>query len=160
MSTINDVQFIPSNNVVQTEGYKDAVVTHQPRPNYAQTDSQVMQNPYQIPTVPAHMYSNGRILPVSYANVRMNGPYPVVRKTVKVHDYLAWSICNMVCCCLVFGAIAVSMSIQTKTRKRFGDIQGAQSASKWAAILNIGGTIIGIIVIILVIVKYTGHISF
>ncbi|KAJ8391265.1 hypothetical protein AAFF_G00095320 [Aldrovandia affinis] len=69
-----------------------------------------------------------------------------------VPTYLAWSICNTLCCCLPIGIAAIIFSTKVSGANSVGDTTRAQEASRTAKILNIVGLVLGIILIILFVV--------
>ncbi len=50
----------------------------------------------------------------------------------KPPSYLGWSIASIVCCCLIFGVIAVIYSAKVTPLYERGDYEGAQKASERA----------------------------
>jgi hypothetical protein len=162
MSTVNadNVQYVPLNDSNQTEKTNRSAVIHEPPPSYAQVNTQGLQNPYQYQTEPSVKHQNGQPIPVILETRGIAGVIGVTEKAIHVNDYTAWSIFNIFCCGLIFGACALSVSYTTKKRKLMGDIQGAREASRCAAGLNVVATISGIIGITLVILHETGKISF
>jgi hypothetical protein len=72
----------------------------------------------------------------------------------KIKSHAICSIVNMCCCCLCLGSIAFYYSYKTNVFKKNGDLQEALKSSKKAATLNIIGTIIGTICIILLVLLY------
>ncbi|CAF1506641.1 unnamed protein product [Adineta steineri] len=148
MSAINDMHMVTSNDTVRTEQPKDHVMTPPP-PSYAQTITQ---------PIPTH-YQNERETQVSYTENVMDGSSPVVVNPVTISDYLCWSIFNTLCCLWPVGLIAIIISIIIKRKRRNGDIQGAQTASTWAKIMNGVATISGIIIIILILLHQSRSIN-
>ncbi|GCC40356.1 hypothetical protein chiPu_0023992 [Chiloscyllium punctatum] len=71
-----------------------------------------------------------------------------------ITTYLPWSIINLLCCCLPLGIAAVIFSCQAQNANELGNVDQARSASSTAKKLNIAGTVIGVILIILVVVVY------
>jgi hypothetical protein len=161
MSTVNvdDTQYVPSNGVDQTQKPNGVAVIHQPQPNYVRINVPTMQNPSQYQIGPSLVDQNGQPIPVVFVTNSTNGHFQLAGDINNVPEYTRWSVFNIGCCLFVIGACALCMSIKTRNRKRMGDLQGARKASKWAAILNTIATVVGIIVIILNILQYTGQIS-
>ncbi|XP_067941698.1 trafficking regulator of GLUT4 1-like [Watersipora subatra] len=71
--------------------------------------------------------------------------------TEYVNPYLAWSIINCLCCCWILGLIAIIMSALVSQETGRGDIEKARSYSRCAFILNVLGTVIGVILIIVIV---------
>lgn len=61
------------------------------------------------------------------------------------NDYLFWSILNTIFCSLIFGSIAVYMSIKIRENKNAGDFTKAEKNSRKALVLNIVATSFGFI---------------
>jgi len=159
MTTGNDMQFIPSNDVVQTDQRKSGIMTHQSPSSpssYGQIYTQTMRSPNQNPTNPVYMYQNGQMIPVSYVNNGMSGPYPVARYPAKGRDYfnLVWSSCNILCCGVFFGIIALVLSILALGMRRDGNDQNVRCFRICATIMNAIATIVGIIAIIILSIYY------
>lgn len=63
-----------------------------------------------------------------------------------VHDYLLWSILNLIFCSLTFGGFAFYYSIRTRDNKRKNEsLQQAVSYSKKAFVFNVVATLTGIV---------------
>jgi hypothetical protein len=148
MATDDDVQFLLSDTVVQTEQPTSGVLTHQqpPPPSYSQINPQTIPAPHQNPTGP-------------HVNSPMNGPHLMGANTMNISDYLVWSIFNILCCIWPLGLVATVISVITKRKKKNGDLQGARCTSAWAAAINILATLGGIILIILVSLHQNGTIN-
>ncbi|KAF4073248.1 hypothetical protein AMELA_G00256730 [Ameiurus melas] len=68
--------------------------------------------------------------------------------------YLAWSICNTLCCCIPIGIIAIVFSCRTDTANTVGDSTRANAHSSMAKKLNIAALVIGIVFFIITIILY------
>jgi hypothetical protein len=159
MTTGNDMQFIPSNDVVQTDQPKSGIMTHQSPSSpssYGQIDTQTMRSPNQNPTDPVYMYQNGQMIPVSSVNNGMSGPSPVARYPEKRRDYfnIVWSSCNIIFCGFILGIIALFLSMEALRMRRNGNDQNVRCVTICATIMNAIATIVGIIGIVLLILYY------
>ena len=76
-------------------------------------------------------------------------------QTVHIHDYMIWSMINVFIGCILLGVVAVSLSWQTKNRKREGNIEASQRISKITLICNILITGIFFLAIAVTIVYFT-----
>ncbi|UJR24144.1 hypothetical protein I4U23_027110 [Adineta vaga] len=65
----------------------------------------------------------------------------------QVESYLAWSVINILCCCLCLGFVACYFSSEVDAAKKRGDLQGALNASRSARNMNIITTVVGVIVL-------------
>ncbi|KAJ8391263.1 hypothetical protein AAFF_G00095300 [Aldrovandia affinis] len=82
------------------------------------------------------------------SSVNMEG----TQNRTPVPTYLAWSICNTLCCCLPIGIAAIIFSTKVSGANNVGDTTRAQEASRTAKILNIVGLVVGILLITLIVV--------
>ncbi|XP_019402552.1 PREDICTED: dispanin subfamily A member 2b-like [Crocodylus porosus] len=73
------------------------------------------------------------------------------RERERVRDYKWWSVCNILCCCLPLGLVAVYYSGQVEECLARRDIAGAKTASKTAKTINIAALLIGLVCIGLMI---------
>ncbi|XP_077312536.1 uncharacterized protein LOC143933497 [Lithobates pipiens] len=67
-------------------------------------------------------------------------------------DYLPWSILNLLCCCLIFGIVALIFSLQTRSAKKYQDWESAKRKSRLALGFNLTAMLLGIAIIIIIIV--------
>ena len=69
--------------------------------------------------------------------------------------YLAWSILNMIFCCLIFGIVGLVFSVQTQSAINSGRMAEAhelsQKARTWNLVATISGAVIAVVVFIVVI---------
>ncbi|XP_061734350.1 transmembrane protein 91-like [Nerophis ophidion] len=66
-------------------------------------------------------------------------------------SYLAWSIFNILCCCLPLGIAAVIYSSKVQNANASGNSMAAAEASKTAKILNIAALVCGLIILAIII---------
>jgi len=159
MATSNDMQFIPSNDVVQTDQPKSGIMTHQSPSSpssYGQIYTQTMRSPNQNPTNPVYMYQNGQTISVPCVNNGMSGRYAVVKYPAKGRDYfnIIWSSFNILCCGFILGFIALALSIVALKMRRDGNDHSVRCFAIWATIINGIATIGGIILIIIISLNY------
>ncbi|XP_067831262.1 dispanin subfamily A member 2b-like [Heptranchias perlo] len=76
-----------------------------------------------------------------------------------VPDYLLFSICNLLCCCLPVGIAALLYSVRTRDMNSLGKTYLAKRRSKTALVLNMAGTAIGVtgytILVTILALQYT-----
>jgi hypothetical protein len=110
--------------------------------------------PSTIPYQPQHQWTpmgNGGGIPAMYGSSLATNP-----ELAAIYSYKAWSILNILCCCLCLGFVACYYSNETEEAKLRGDIVRALNASRNARTFNIITTIVGIIMITFYILYYTG----
>jgi len=83
----------------------------------------------------------------------INVPLPKTTSVDQIKSYTFWSIANIFFCCLFLGCIACYYSNETENFKLRGNIQRALNASRKARIFNVIGTVFGIIIITIIIVR-------
>jgi hypothetical protein len=66
------------------------------------------------------------------------------------HNYLAWSICNLIFCCLPPGVVAIVFSVQSRSAAPRGDVAEAERTANTAKTCNMVATIGGGIVVVLI----------
>lgn len=74
---------------------------------------------------------------------------PALNNEPKPSSFLAWSICNTVCCNLIFGLIALAFSVSTLSEIKH---EKALKNSKKAKIFNCIATVVGILTYIAVVI--------
>jgi hypothetical protein len=74
-------------------------------------------------------------------------------------DYLAWSICNLILCCLPLGIVALVFSIQSQSAANRGDMAEAERTSNTAKTCNMVATIGGGIAIVIVVIIFASTAS-
>jgi hypothetical protein len=93
------------------------------------------------------------ILPASFR--------PIILPQKPPHDYLVWSVANLVFCNLLFGIAALVFSLKTRSSVRNNYLAKAYASSRTAFALNLIATIFGLITwliaFILVILYTTGN---
>jgi hypothetical protein len=161
MSTVNldDLQHIPSDGIVRVQQSNNNTVIHQSPPNYTQINTHNLQNPHQHPTMLSYFNKNNEKMPMTVVHNPKNGPYSFSENINDIYHYTIWSIFNAIFCCTIVGVCALFMSCETKAKQRLRDFTGAQKASNIAAILNIVATLSGILIITLVTLRLTGHLT-
>ena len=106
------------------------------------------ENPFPAPNAypPAYTYPAPNGYPIGNPYPAAN-PYlvPNPNKNEKIRDYLAWSISNLCCSFVITGIVAVILSILVRRRRRSGEYERAKTLSTITLVVNIIGTIIGII---------------
>ena len=63
------------------------------------------------------------------------------------NHYLAWSILNLIFCCLCFGVVAVVKSSDCRSARRVGDYDRALTKSREARKWNTAATVCGLIIV-------------
>ena len=91
-------------------------------------------------TYPSYPTTVGQVR-VPFQSVMINPGYISVQ-TACIRDYMVWSIVNIFLGALMFGLVAVLLSIQTRTRKETGDLLGARRMSKITLLFNVFTTLI------------------
>ncbi|XP_067937570.1 proline-rich transmembrane protein 1-like isoform X2 [Watersipora subatra] len=71
------------------------------------------------------------------------------------NSFMALSVLNMLCCCLLLGMVAVHKSTEVKTALLQGNVSKARRESKAAFYINIIGIVCGIAIIASVVIYYT-----
>ena len=67
----------------------------------------------------------------------------------EIRTHTTWSVFNLLCCCTFIGCIACCYSLKTEKLRSHHDIPGALKASKTARNINIIGTALGIIILVI-----------
>ena len=86
---------------------------------------------------------------------------PMLRHPSNANPHLCLSIFNCLCCCCLFGIIAIIYSVKTREYNEMSDAENARSSSKIACTLNGIGIAFGVIMIlisIIVLVVFTNSI--
>nr|XP_028598399.1 proline-rich transmembrane protein 1-like [Podarcis muralis] len=152
---------------------EDSTTTTQDPPPYADKDSHEDPEPTKplIGPEPRHMGWPSNAVPSQYQHYGAAGAgsyqVPILQPpqaTVIIRgppanepDYLAYSICTMLCCCLPLGIAALIYSMQTREANLNGDVIAAKRNSKMARILantalGVGCVLIVVYIIIMAIV--------
>ncbi|CAF1379017.1 unnamed protein product [Rotaria sordida] len=161
MSNINidDVKYVSSNETGQTQKASNVVTMQPAQRNCNQINTRSLESYYQYQTMPSSFYHNSETIPVTAVHHVTNHHHYFSENIYNIHEYTIWSVFNLLFCCLIIGAGALSMSCKTRKKKRYGDLVGAQNASRLAAILNIVATFSGIVTITLLVLRFSGRIS-
>jgi hypothetical protein len=138
--------FSPSTSVmndISKEKTTENVMHKEPLPcgsslNNTNTSGQVPHQPR-----PTSTYNGESIQPFIDAR---SMPNPSAEK-IKTH--IVWSCLNILCCCWCVGCIACHYSLETERLRKNGDIQGALKNSERARSINVVGTMLGVIIIII-----------
>ena len=72
--------------------------------------------------------------------------------TPKIPNYLAGSILVTICCCQIFGIVAMIYAVQANSKLGAGDIQGATASSKKAKAWLLWGIALGLVVSMLLLI--------
>ncbi|CAF0768078.1 unnamed protein product [Adineta steineri] len=160
MSTINidDVNSIPSNEAVHTQQLNDGIVINQPLLSYTQINVEPNQNSSQHLPTSTSICENNEITPIVCIHDDGNDYNLHPGNIHDIKEYRIWSIFTMLFCFTFIGVYAVGMSRQTKTKKLQGDYLSARYDSNMTALLNIIGTLSGIVIYSLGGLRLTGHI--
>ena len=130
-------------------------IVHKEPPRYGFLNPVALQSPAYPNTVqnPAQwrpMYNAGSPPTYGHPNAMMMQP------TGSIETYQAWSVFNILCCCLLLGFVACYYSSETEELRQRGDLAGAMDASKTARNVNIVATVIGVIAIIIIVIIFSG----
>jgi hypothetical protein len=94
---------------------------------------------------PPSMYPSPQVfisqVQMPYQGILVNSNF-IPPQTASIRDYMVWSIVNIFLGGVALGFIAVLLSMQTRNRKREGDVQGAKSMSNITLCCNIFITIL------------------
>lgn len=116
-----------------------------------------------VPSAPLPTYPINQLPHVVYGG---NPNYPMVYtpevvfiqpmdpNVQRIHEYLPWSIINICLGGIILGAIAIVLSLQTRSRKRSNDAQSARRWSRATLIFNLCVTLMSIGIIIFIIVWF------
>jgi hypothetical protein len=78
------------------------------------------------------------------------------RYQVPPPNYLAWSICNLIFCCLPLGIVALVFSVQSQSAAQRGDMAEAERTANTAKTCNMIATIGGGIAILIFFIFVLG----
>nr|XP_028598398.1 transmembrane protein 91-like [Podarcis muralis] len=133
------------------ERLKEEPITQDPPP-YSDKDSHEDPEPAKSlsGSEPRHMGWPSNPVPPQYQHYVAAGAgshqFPILQPPqatviicgppAKEPDYLAYSICTMLCCCLPLGIAALVYSIKTQEGNFNGDVIAAKRNSRMARILN------------------------
>ncbi len=78
------------------------------------------------------------------------------RYQVAPPNHLAWSICNLIFCCLPLGIVALVFSVQSQSAAQRGDMSEAERTANIARICNMISTIVGAVAILIVFLFVLG----
>lgn len=155
---IDDVQYIPSNEPIQTQKSDDGIVINQPLLNYAPNATQASENSAQHLMMSSSNCNNNKITPVALVRDPSNGYESSSGDIYNIHEYRIWSYFNLLFCFFCIGLYTVITSYEIRKRKRHGNYLDAQRSSRMVAVMNIVGTLSGILIFILGGLRLFGYI--
>jgi hypothetical protein len=148
MSTV-DID-IPSDEHVQIARPTSILMTHQLPSNSIQINTQAM-----LSSLP----QNSELMPIAVIYDRTSPHQSFTSNIREVPEYTLWSIFNVLFGCFILGILAFIASCCTKKKKHRGHLIRAQSFSKIAIILNTVATTSGLMILTLVMLRYSGLIA-
>ena len=95
---------------------------------------------------------------VTVQPVQMGRPLVMIAEP-KPESYLVMSIVVLACCNLIFGLIALLVSLQSDKAYQEGDIEGAREKGKCAFRLNVAGILMTIVTVVIVVIFYVVYIA-
>lgn len=153
-------QFIPSEQPKQQQQQAPPQPLYAPQQQQQQGYAQAPPQPVYATQQQQHGYAPAprQLYPQSIqqhsSNVTVVTAQPAAGVMVRTLDtkpesYLGLSIFSFLCCCWLFGLIALVYSCQVDSAWTVGDVNGAVSASRNAKSWNFASIITGIVVLVL-----------
>ena len=143
---------------VQSPESNNNLIVHHPLANSVQIKTEGMDNSLQPPLVVSSLNENSDVIPVAILyNRSMNSPLSA-RNILQIREYKLWSILSTIFCCFFIGVAAIHMSCMTRKTKRLGNVIKARDFSKLTVLMNIIAMMSGLMIFIVVGLRYTGNI--
>jgi len=134
-------------------------VVREPPPSYAFLNPSVLDNANNVDSKPTQYQPQPQWSPPGTVGSLQNmyrGQMMVNPEINNIENYMAWSILNILFCCLCLGFVGCYYSSETNDSKVRGDIQGALNASRNARTINIITTCLGLFINTIYVLKITG----
>jgi hypothetical protein len=139
-----------SHEDVQVSQPTSILITHPLPSNSTQINTQRVLSP---------LPENSEMMRVAIIYDRTSPHQSFTSNIREVRDYTFWSIFNLLFGCFIIGILALIASCCTKKKKHRGHLIQAQSFSKTAILLNLVGTVSGLMIVALVLLRHSGLIA-